>query len=110
MNGGHTAPAAEESDDRGSCKAPTRRPPDRQVIQGISRSPTENPIPALTCAYAAQDAAAHVLLSNGSRGALQTCPRTAIISQQAPPVATYEREADAGFEPATNAREHARNA
>ncbi len=43
-------------------------------------------------------------------GVSPRCPRTAINSQQAPPAATYEREAGAGFEPATNAREHARNA
>jgi hypothetical protein len=32
------------------------------------------------------------------------CPRTAINSQQSPPAATCEREASAGFEPASNAR------
>src|SRR5438132_8925399 len=38
------------------------------------------------------------------------CPRTAINSQRSPPAATCEHEARAGFEPASNAREHPRNA
>jgi hypothetical protein len=38
------------------------------------------------------------------------CPRTAINSQRSPPAATCEHEAGARFEPASNAREHPRNA
>jgi hypothetical protein len=38
------------------------------------------------------------------------CPRTAINSQRSPAAATCEHEASAGFEPASNAREHSRNA
>ena len=38
------------------------------------------------------------------------CPRTAINSQRSPPAATCENEARAGFEPASNAPEHPRNA
>ena len=38
------------------------------------------------------------------------CPRTAVNSQRSPPPATREPEAGAGFEPVSNAREHARNA
>jgi|KBSMisStandDraft_5_1062788.scaffolds.fasta_scaffold69996_3 hypothetical protein len=38
------------------------------------------------------------------------CPRTAVNSQRSPPAATCEHEASAGFESASNAREHARNA
>jgi hypothetical protein len=37
------------------------------------------------------------------------CPRTAVNSQQQPPVATHERKASAGSEPTANAREHARH-
>ena len=37
-------------------------------------------------------------------------PRTAINSQRTPPAATCKPEASAGFEPASNAREHPRNA
>ena len=38
------------------------------------------------------------------------CPRTTINSQRSPPAATCEHEASADFEPASNAREHPRNA
>src|SRR5256885_7037358 len=38
------------------------------------------------------------------------CPRTAVNSQRSPPATTCEHEAWAGFEPASNAREHPRNA
>ena len=38
------------------------------------------------------------------------CPRTAIDSQRSPPAATCEHEASPDFEPASNAREHPRNA
>ena len=38
------------------------------------------------------------------------CPRTAINSQRWSLAATREHEASGGFEPASNAREHARNA
>ena len=38
------------------------------------------------------------------------CPRTTINSHRWPPAATCEHEANAGFAPMSNAREHARNA
>jgi hypothetical protein len=38
------------------------------------------------------------------------CPRTAINSQRSPSASTREHEASARFEPASNAREHPRNA
>jgi hypothetical protein len=37
-------------------------------------------------------------------------PRTTINSQRSPPAATCEHEASAGYQPASNAREHPRNA
>jgi len=42
--------------------------------------------------------------------ALRACPRTAINSQRSPPAATREHEASAGFQPASSALWHPRNA
>ncbi len=48
--------------------------PDRPVDPGHSRLLTDIPTCPLTCALAGLRLAAHVLLGNGSPGALQACP------------------------------------